>query len=142
MQLLREVESSKNRLFNRSGFAPVQRMFGHTPRTNGELLSDDLVDPVWLDAGEDMNKVLTARRAAQKAFAVSNTLNAVKITLRSKGRTHRNFQPGEVVFVRRSRKSQGVFKPGWVYYRTCDRAYAGGSQCLCECPGTHLEGVE
>ena len=106
VQLLREVESSKNRLFNRSGFAPIQRMFGHTPRTNGEMMSDDPVEPALLDFGEDMNKLLTARRAAQKAFAEVNTSSAVKVALRSKGRTQRTFQPGW--------KTQGILKPGWV----------------------------
>ena len=47
-RVLREVEAAKNRLFNRSGFSPSQRMLGHTPRSNGELMSDDAIDPALL----------------------------------------------------------------------------------------------
>ena len=112
--LLRETEATKNRMYHRSGFSPAQRMFGHLPRAVGELCSDEAIDPTLLDHGADLHKLLSARRAAQKAFAEVNTDSAVKVALRSKGRTQRRFEPGEVVFVWRSWKSQGVLKPGWV----------------------------
>ena len=36
--LLRETEAAKNKSFNRSGFSPIQRMMGHSPRANGEVM--------------------------------------------------------------------------------------------------------
>ena len=48
-RVLREFEAAKNRLFNRSGFSPSQRMLGRTPRSNGELMSDDAIDPALLE---------------------------------------------------------------------------------------------
>ena len=112
--LLRETEAAKNKSFNRSGFSPVQRMMGHAPRTNGEVMSDDIIDPAFLGQGQEMEKLLSARRAAQKAFVEINTSEAVKTALRSRSRVHRRFAPGEVVFVWRSWKEKGVLKPSWV----------------------------
>ncbi|CAE7342212.1 unnamed protein product, partial [Symbiodinium microadriaticum] len=63
--LLRETESNKNRMFNRSGYSPVQRMFGHLPRTVGEVCSDFAIDPAVLDHAADLHKLLGARRAAE-----------------------------------------------------------------------------
>jgi IS30 family transposase len=40
--LLHETEAAKNRLSNRSGYSPVQRLIGQTPRLPGSLLSDDI----------------------------------------------------------------------------------------------------
>ena len=63
--LLRETESNKNRMFNRSGYSPVQRMFGHLPRTVREVCSDFAIDPAVLDHAADLHKLLSARRAAE-----------------------------------------------------------------------------
>ena len=54
--LTREVEAAKNRLFNRSGFSPAQRMLGQTARTNGELMSDDAIDPALVNHGEEVEE--------------------------------------------------------------------------------------
>ena len=89
-------------------------MMGHAPRTNGEVMSDDIIDPAFLEQGQEMEKLLSARRAAQKAFVEINTSEAVKTALRSRSRVHRRFAPGEVVFVWRSWKEKGVLKPSWV----------------------------
>ena len=88
-------------------------MFGHLPRTVGEVFSDDPIDPVLVDYGTDLQK-LAARRAAQKAYVEVNTSSAIKVALQSRGRTQPRFQPGEVVFVWRSWKTAAVLKPGWV----------------------------
>ena len=112
--LLREVKAAKNRLFNRAGFSPAQRMLGHTPRTNGELVSDDAIDPALLGHGHELERLLTAKRVAQRAFSEVNTQEAAKRALRGRNRVQRRFAPGEVVFVWRSWKDQGVLKPTWV----------------------------
>ena len=113
-RLLREVEAAKNRLFNRSNYSPSQRMLGHTPRTNGELMSDDAIDPVLLGHGQELEQLLATRRAAQKAFAEVNTSEAAQRALRGRNRAQRRFLPGEVIFVWRSWKEKGVLKPQWV----------------------------
>ena len=84
--LLRETEAAKNKSFNRSGFSPTQRMMGHSPRSNGEIMSDDVIDPAFLGQGQEMERLLSARRAAQKAFVEINTSEALKRALRSRSR--------------------------------------------------------
>ncbi|CAE7879428.1 Kcnh5, partial [Symbiodinium microadriaticum] len=112
--LLREVESAKNRLSDRSGFSPAQRMLGETPRTTGELLADEMVDVVLKGVSGEMEKRLQAKRAAQKAFAEVNTSQAVRKAMRARARTQRTFRPGDIIFVWRSWKAQGIKKQAWV----------------------------
>ena len=88
--LLRETEAS----FNRSGFSPMQRMMGHSPTANGEVMSDDVIDPAFLGQGQEMERLLSARRAAQKAFVEINTPETVKTALRSRSRVQRKFSLG------------------------------------------------
>ena len=70
--LVREVEAAKNRLSDRSGYSPAQRMIGETPKPTGKLLSDAMVEPALLGEGPEMDRKLAARKAAQKAFAEVN----------------------------------------------------------------------
>ena len=112
--LLRETESAKNRLFNRSGYSPAQRMLGQTGRTVGEIFSDDALDPAFLEPTEDLQRLLSIRQSAQKAFVELNTSEAMKTALRARSRVQRQFLPGEIVFVWRSWKVRGVMKPSWV----------------------------
>ena len=124
--LLREVESAKNRLSDRSGFSPAQRMLGETPRTTGELLADEMVDVVLKGVSGEMEKRLQAKRAAQKAFAEVNTSQAVRKAMRARARTQRTFRPGDIIFVWRSWKAQGIKKQAWV-------GPGVAAECLCEC---------
>ena len=61
-----------------------------------------------------MEKRLQARRAAQKAFAEVNTSQAVQRAMRARARTQKTFRPGDVIFVWRSWRAQGVKKQAWV----------------------------
>ncbi|CAE7498867.1 TY1B-DR1 [Symbiodinium sp. CCMP2592] len=112
--LVREVEAAKNRLSDRSGFSPAQRMLGQNARVTGELLSDTFIDPTLGEMGDEMEKTMTARRAAQRAFVDVNTSEAAKRALRARARTQRRFSPGDVVFLWRSWRTQGQRKSGWV----------------------------
>ncbi|CAE7192918.1 GIP [Symbiodinium sp. CCMP2592] len=120
-------------------------MLGHTPRTNGELMSDDLVDPgpVLLDAGRRGHEQTTDGEtgAAEGVCGGQHVECGEGRTVRSKGRTQRNFQPGEVVFVWRSWQSQGVLKPGWVGPAVVLMPMPEGPN-VCERSGANLEGVE
>ena len=43
-----ECTAARNRHMNRSGFTPMQRVFGITARLPASILSDDLIDPAYL----------------------------------------------------------------------------------------------
>ena len=62
--LMQEVEQAKNRYANRSGFSPVQRQLGQWPRGPGELLSDDVVDPLLASGAlvDDIERFHEVRR--------------------------------------------------------------------------------
>ncbi|CAE7827253.1 RE2, partial [Symbiodinium necroappetens] len=79
-----------------------------------ELLADEMVDVVLKGVTGEMEKRLQARRAAQKAFAEVNTSQAVRKAMRARARTQKTFRPGDVVFVWRSWKAQGIKKQAWV----------------------------
>ena len=42
------VNASRNRYNNRSGFSPMQRVFGFNTRLPASLTSDDVIDPVYM----------------------------------------------------------------------------------------------
>ena len=105
--LIRETEAAKNRLSDRSGFSPPQRMLGQTPRVSAELHSDSWLDPVLASNDEEMIKILKARAAAQRAWAETNCSTVVRKALRARPRTQRQFGPGDVVYVWRHRAWEG-----------------------------------
>eukprot|EP00439_Symbiodinium_sp_Y106_P027607 s1170_g3.t1 len=105
--LIRETEAAKNRLSDRSGFSPAQRMLGQTPRVSAELHSDSWLDPVLASNDEEMIKMLKARAAAQRAWAETNCSTVVRKALRARPRTQKQFGPGDVVYVWRHRAWEG-----------------------------------
>ena len=141
--LRREVESAKNRLSDRSGYSPAQRMMGETPKTTGELLSDELVESALLGDGPEMQKKVAARTAAQKAFAEVNNSEAIRRALRARPRTTKTFRPGDIVFVWRSWRAQGVRRacwtgPGVVVLPEGANAYVNMKGRLWKCANEHL----
>ena len=58
--------SIRNRYNNRSGFSPMQRVFGFTHRLPDSLLSDDPIDPEYLIQNplQDFQRAEDLRRAA------------------------------------------------------------------------------
>lgn len=72
--LMQEVEMTKNRFSNRSGFAPIQRQIGQCPKVPSTLLSDEMVDAGLLDGAvvDDIERIHEMRRIAQKAFIEYN----------------------------------------------------------------------
>ncbi|CAE6919208.1 unnamed protein product [Symbiodinium sp. KB8] len=141
--LLREVESAKNRLSDRSGYSPAQRMIGENPKTTGELLSDELVEAALLGDGPEIQKKVAARTAAQKAFAEVNNSQAIRRALRARPRTTKVFRPGDIVFVWRTWRSQGVRRacwtgPGVVVLPEGANAYVNMKGRLWKCANEHL----
>lgn len=73
MQLVSECNTAKNKLSNRSGYSPVQRVFGAAYRLPGDLTSDDHVHPeIFRDLGStdpSFEEARLIREAACKAHA-------------------------------------------------------------------------
>ncbi|CAE7806642.1 GIP, partial [Symbiodinium necroappetens] len=141
--LLREVESAKNRLSDRSEYSPAQRVIGENPKTTGELLSDELVEAALLGDGPEIQKKVAARTAAQKAFAEVNNSQAIRRALRARPRTTKVFRPGDIVFVWRTWRSQGVRRacwtgPGVVVLPEGANAYVNMKGRLWKCANEHL----
>ena len=72
-QLIAECNSAKNRLSNRSGYSPIQRVFGTAHRLPGDLCSDDHTVPsvyrdlACVDPSFEESRLI--REAACKAHA-------------------------------------------------------------------------
>ena len=98
-----EVESAKNRMFNRSGFSPAQRQIGMNVRIPGSLGSDDQYDAVTQrsTASSDIQRLMSVREAAQEAFLKHSIQEAVKRAEQGRPRISRDFHPGEAVLVYR-----------------------------------------
>ena len=118
-------------------------------------MSDDAIDPALLGHGHELERLLTARRVAQRAFSEVNTQEAAKRALRGRNRVQRRFAPGEVVFVWRSWKDQGVLKPTWVgpavvlmpdganaYVAIRGRLWKVSNERLRAASSTEIEGIE
>ena len=106
--MMTEVEAAKNRFFNRSGFSPVQRVLGLTPRLPGSLLSDDKYDPLLLasDADFDYQRAMAIRKAAQMAYMECDAKDKIGKATRARPRKWVEFVPGEHVFVYRAMKER------------------------------------
>ena len=105
--LIRETEAAKNRLSDRSGYSPAQRMLGQTPRISAELHSDSWLDPVLASGDGEMLKILKAKAAAQRAWAETNCSTVLRKALRARPRTQKMFKPGDVVYVWRHKAWEG-----------------------------------
>jgi hypothetical protein len=62
-----EVVGAKNRMFNRSGYSPVQKQIGMNVRLPGSLSGDDPYDPVMQRSttSSDLQRMMNIREAAQ-----------------------------------------------------------------------------
>ena len=126
--LMMEVEQSKNRYSNRSGFAPVQRQIGQWPRVPSQIMSDDVLEPQLLDGMmvDDIERLHEMRRIAQKAFVEHNAKDTLKRALKAKSSVTPILTAGDYVYVyrvprARKRKiggaeaaEKGAGKPMWV----------------------------
>jgi len=116
---------SRNRYFNRSGYSPMQRVFGTTQRLPGSLLSDDPIDPELLSTNPiaDYQRAEEMRVAATRAWAALDSRRRLKRSLKSRHRIANNFTEGQLVFVwRQPRVGPGAWKgPG-----LCMMPTAGG----------------
>ena len=93
--------SSRSRYNNRSGFSPMQRVFGFTTRLPNSLLSDDPIDPSYLstDPLTDFTRAEKLRQAATRAWAAQDSRQRLLHSLRARHRTPQTFAEGQLVFV-------------------------------------------
>lgn len=98
-----EVESVKNRMFNRSGFSPTQRQIGMNVRIPGSLCGDDVYEASLLrsTATQGMQRMFEIREAAMEAFLKHSAQEVVRRAKRARPRVAREFYIGEKVFVYR-----------------------------------------
>ena len=102
-RLMQEIESTKNRFMNRSGFSPVQRQIGQWPRGPAEIMSDDVIDPMLVSGAlvDDLERTHEMRRIAQKAFVEHNARKAVQKVENARPRTSVEYQSGDFVYIYR-----------------------------------------
>ena len=116
--LLRECECAKNRFSNRSGFSPLQRMIGQTPRIPGNLMSDEVLDPALQAENhtDAFQKLLEVRQNAQQNFMKLANQRAMSKAVAARPRVQQHFTPGELVYVyrvlRHKKSVQGHVRSG------------------------------
>ena len=119
--------SVRNRYNNRSGFSPMQRVFGFTHRLPNSLLSDDLIDPMYLseDPLTDFKRAEELRTAATRAWAALDSRQRLQKSLRARHRTPQNFTEGQLISVwRQARVGAGRWHgPGVIVLPTAGGAW-------------------
>ena len=61
---------ARNRFYNRSGFTPYQRAFGHSPRLPASLLSDDLLDPLLVSEFQPQRLMMSKEAGRSEIWPV------------------------------------------------------------------------
>ena len=119
--------SIRNRYNNRSGFSPMQRVFGFTQRLPASLLSDDPIDPEFLSESplKDFQRSQDLRRAATRAWASLDSRVRLQKVLRARHRTPQSFTEGQLIFVwRQPRVGPGRWHgPGVIVLPTAGGAW-------------------
>ena len=112
------VVAARNRWFHRAGFAPLQRIFGFSPRLPNSVLADDLLDRELLsqDQTTDFRRSEELRRAATAAVAQSDARTGLHKVSRVRHRLQVQYSEGDLVYVwRDSRIGKGWWRgPGIV----------------------------
>ena len=85
--------SMRNRYNNRSGFSPMQRVFGFNHRLPNSLRSDDIVDPMYLSGNPlpDFRRAKQLRGAAKHAWAAVDDRTKLHQVLHAKHCISENF---------------------------------------------------
>ena len=89
---------ARNRYYNRSGFSPLQRVFGLNHRLPNSLLSDDAIDPELLcdNPLTDFQRSEEMRAAAQKGWLGLDSRSRMLKALRSRHRMPHTFSEGNL----------------------------------------------
>ena len=100
--LVDNIIMMKNRLANRGGFSPIQRVFGYYPRLPGGLMSSDLEDheaqrPDHL-GDRTIEASMAMRKAAAKAFFETDCDQALRNALSAGPRPQIEYHVGQMVY--------------------------------------------
>ena len=130
-----------NRLMNKSGYSPIQRVLGYSPRVPGGLLTGgggDLATLGKLSAGDlAIQNAQDMRLAAARAFHEADCSQSLRNALHAGPRPRREFEAGQLVYfwrkgMERALKDKPMFWRGparviltampttvWISYRGC-----------------------
>ena len=114
-----EAVYAHNRLVDKSGFSPQQRVFGTNLRLPSSLIAEDHIAKELLANPQTdyMKRAMEVREAAAKAWVANQDAQAVRRAARATTRTSdaKDLKPGEVVYVWRDTASYtGWSGPGVV----------------------------
>ena len=105
-RLAMECNAAKNRLSNRSGYSPLQRVFGIGHHLPADLTSDDTYgpDPIYDLAATDASfeESRQIREAAMKAHAEVSILDRIEDSVRARPRTQTVLRADDVIMVRKT----------------------------------------
>ena len=115
------VTSTVNRLTNKSGYSPIQRMLGYTPRVPGGLLTGGHND--WSTSSRarvgdlQVQRAVSLRRAAAVAFHNADASQALRSAVRAGPRLWQDYQVGQTVYywkkgMERAKKDSPAFWHG------------------------------
>ena len=118
-EVLAQVVSAYNSMFDRHGFTPDQRVFGRSVRMPASLLADDRLNQELLmeSAGDAIQRTWDIRSAARQAWLKKDDTAAVqrakRVQTRSTDVHSYQLHPGQWVYVwRRSDSRHGWTGPG------------------------------
>eukprot|EP00435_Cladocopium_sp_Y103_P027341 s2384_g6.t1 len=95
------VNMTCNRLMNKSGFSPIQRVLGYTPRVPGGLMTGGSTDlSIASRRGGDLQvqRSEEIRLAAAKAFHEADASQSLRNALQGGPRPVRDFEVGQLVY--------------------------------------------
>ena len=102
-RLAMECNAAKNQLSNRSGYSPLQRVFGIGHRFLADLTSDDMYgpDPIYDLAATDASfeESRQIREAAMKAHAEVSIRDRIEDSVRARPRTQTVLRADDVIMV-------------------------------------------
>ena len=119
LQLVDITNMTCNRLLNKSGYSPIQRVLGYSPRIPGGMLSGGGQDLATLShAGGDVQiqRAQQMRLAAAKAFHEADCSQALKNALHAGHRPVREFEPGQLVYFWRKGTDRPK-KDSYIYWK-------------------------
>jgi hypothetical protein len=134
------VNSTVNRLFNKSGISPSQRMLGFNPRLPGSLLSGGQEDhgsaSRYAMGDQQVQRSIELRKQAALAFHEADCSQALRHAVRSSPKKIYDYEPGQTVYfwrkgMERGRKDSPAFWHGparWfsrTFPRPCGLAIMG-----------------
>ena len=119
LQLVVIANMTCNRLLNKPGYSPIQRVLGYSPRIPGGLVSgggQDLATMSHSGGDVQIQRAQQMRLAAAKAFHEADCSQALKNALHAGPRPPREFEPGQLVYFWRKGTDRPK-KDSYIYWK-------------------------